>query len=90
MGNLHWLLFEPITEFVVNFADDFAAGLGEVGVGFGGFVDEDERGCTADSHAMEELAFETDLLDEPSGANLVAVVATVDWVAFVFGDFGFG
>jgi hypothetical protein len=34
-------LLKPETEFVVDFADDFGAGFGEVVVGFGGFVDKD-------------------------------------------------
>ena len=37
---------------------------------------------------MEEFAFETALLDEPGGANFVAVFAMANRDAFVGGDFG--
>ena len=86
--DLHRLLFEPIAEFVVDLAGDFAAGFGEVVVGGGGFVDEDEGGFVADTDAVEEFAFETCLLNKPAGVDFVAVFAVMNWVAFVGGDFG--
>ena len=88
-GDFDRLLFEPITKFVVDFVGDFGASLGEVGVGFSGFVDEDEGGFAADTDAVEELAFEAGLFDKPTGVDFVAVFATVDGIAFVFGDLGF-
>lgn len=88
--DLHGLLFEPIAEFVVDFADDFGAGLSEVVVGLGRFVDEDEGGFFVYAETVEEFTFEAALLDEPAGVDLVAVFAAVDGVAFVFGGFGAG
>ncbi len=38
-GDFDGFLFEPVAEFVVDFADDFGAGAVEVGVGLGRFVD---------------------------------------------------
>ena len=35
---------------------------------------------------MDELAGEAALLDEPGGANLIAIVTAIDWVAFILGD----
>ncbi len=88
--NFYGLLLEPIAKFVVDFGDDFGAGGGEVGIGGGGFVNEDEGGFGVDAEAMEEGAFESDLLDKPSGIDFVTVGTMMDGVAFVFGEFGLG
>ena len=55
----------------------------------GGFVDENETSFFVDADTMEELTFETGLLDEPTGVDFVAILAVMDWVAFFFGLFGF-
>ena len=81
-------MFEPETEFVVNFAHDFIACFGEVGEGFGRFINEDEGGFVTNPYAVQELTFEASLLDEPGGVDLVAVGATTYRNTFVFGDFG--
>ena len=36
---------------------------------------------------MKKFTFETGLFDEPARIDFVAIVATVDWITFVFGDF---
>lgn len=79
-------MLEPKTKFIVDFAGDFAAGFGKVVVRGSRFVDKDEGGFVADADAVKELAFEAALFDEPTGVNLVAVFALVNWVAFLFGD----
>ena len=81
-------MFEPVAEFIVDFADDFAAGFCEVVVGGSGFVDENEGGFTAHADAVKEFAFETALFDEPAGVDFEAVFAGVDGIAFLGGDFG--
>ena len=81
-------MFEPITIHVVDFADDFVAGLGEVVVRLGGFVDEDERGFVADADAMKKLARKAGVLDEPAGIDFVAVFAAINGVALGLGEFG--
>lgn len=88
-GDFDGLLLEPIAEFVIDFADDFFASFGEVGVGSGGFVDEDEGGFVTDAHAVKELTFEAGLFDKPTRVDFVAIFAVMDWVAFVGGAFGF-
>ncbi len=46
-------LFEPVAEFVVDFADDFGAGAFEVVIGLGRFVNENERGFFVDAKTVE-------------------------------------
>ena len=61
-------MFEPVAEFIVDFADDFAASFGEVVIAGSRFVNKDERGFVADTDTMDEFAFETGLFNEPGGA----------------------
>ena len=88
--DLHGLLFEPIAEFVVNFAHDVGTGGGEVGVASGGLVDKNKRGFVADAEAMKELVFESGLFDKPGGVDFVAVFAAMDGVTFEFGGISLG
>ena len=69
----------------MDFIYNFGAGGGEVLVAGGGFVDEDEGGFRVDADAVEELAFQVTLFDEPAGVDLEAIVAVVNRVALGFG-----
>ena len=83
VGNLHGLLLEPVAEFVVDFSDDFFAGLGEVSKRFGGFVDQDKGGGGADAHTVEQLAFEAGLLDQPGSVDFVTLLVLMDGETFI-------
>ncbi len=75
---------------IVNTTYDFAASFVEIRIRFSGFVDEDEVGFFVDAKAVEKFTRKTAFFDEPAGINFEAVGATVDWIVFFGGDFGFG
>ena len=83
-------MFEPVAEFVVDFAGDFAASCSEVVVAGCGFIDEDEAGFVVYTDAVEKFAFETGLFDEPARIDLVAIFTAMNRVAFGFGGLGGG
>ncbi len=72
-GNFDGFLFEPVAEFVVDFADDFGAGALEVGIGLGRFVNQNEGGFFIDAEAVKRLAGEVALFEKPGGVDFDAV-----------------
>ena len=72
-GNFDGLLFEPVAEFVVDFADDFGAGALEVGIGLGGFVNQNEGGFFIDTEAVKRFSGEVALFEKPGGIDFDAV-----------------